>query len=337
MNDQRTPRVAIVADDSGPLHGLPWTLAGLRERPVRGYAIDVVRTERSIDAWTLRRPDLVHLGAGGPTTVAARSAARALGLRTVASHHSAIASEEALGEPRLFLSPSATADALLLGRGVDPSRIARWKAGVDREFFHPARYTPGALPDGFIVLYAGPLTREHGLDLLAEALLLAHQRDARLRLAVAGEGPAEESLRRALGATLTVLGPIGPEQLAAAYATADLFVTPGTSDLFGQSILEAQASGVPVLATDAGAARELIEAGRDGCLVPPLAEALAAAIVGLARRAALCERLMTGGLVAVRRRSESESRDQLAAAYGRALAPEGLGLLAPIERVARAA
>ena len=195
----------------------------------------------------------------------------------------------------------------------------------------------------------------HGLDLLADALLIARERDTRLRLAVAGEGSGEPALRRRLGAALTVLGPITPDLLAHVYATADLLVAPSPIDLFGQSVIEAQASGLPVVALDAGVGRELVESGRDGCLVPAVPEALAAAIVGLARRAALCDRLVTGGLVAARRRTSEQSREQLGAAYARALAPEAVltpatpveqtpeGILtpaAPVERapeVARAA
>ncbi len=215
MNDQRTPRVAIVADDIGPAHGAPWTLAGLREQPIPGYAIDIVRSERSIDAWTVRRPDLVHLGARGPTTDAARTAARALGLRTVVSHHLASA-PDAIAEPRLFLSPSAAADHVLHGRGVDPSRIARWEPGVDLTCFHPGRYAPDALPeDTFTVLYAGPLAPEHGLVLLTDAFLLAREHNPRLHLVIAGEGQAERTVRAALGDALTALGPVGPEQLRA--------------------------------------------------------------------------------------------------------------------------
>jgi glycosyltransferase involved in cell wall biosynthesis len=182
-------------------------LAGLRARPIPGYAIDVVSSERSIDAWTVRRPDLVQLGAGGPTTGAARAAARAIGLRTVVSHHRALA-PDAVTEPRLFLSPSATADRVLRGHGVDPSRIARWQPGVDRSAFHPGRYAPDTLPNGFTVLYAGPLQAEHGLELLSDAFQIARDHNPRRRLAVAGEGPAGDLLRRTLGSALTELGPV---------------------------------------------------------------------------------------------------------------------------------
>jgi glycogen(starch) synthase len=79
-----------------------------------------------------------------------------------------------------------------------------------------------------------------------------------------------------------------------------------------------------VLAVDAGAAAELIENGRTGSLVPPDPVALSAAIVGLARRATLLERLATGGLRATRERSWQSSLGQLAGIYARALAPESV-------------
>lgn len=323
MNGARSPRVAIVADDLGPVHGIPWALTRLHEQPLAGYVVDIVRSERSIDAWAVRRPDLVHLGAPGPTTDAARTAARSLGIRTVVSHHLALGPETTV-EPRLFLSPSPIADSLLIERGVHPGRIARWGPGVDREFFSPARYAPDVRPEGFTVLCTSPLTAEHGSHLLADAMRLALERGPQLHLIAAGEGPDADGLRRALGTAVTVAGGLGPDDAARLYASADLYVSPSGNDLFGQALLEAQASGLPVVAVDGGAASALIETGRDGCLVPPAPDALAAAIVGLARRAALCDRLVTGGLVAARERSWTQSRDELAAAYRRALAPEAL-------------
>ena len=94
---------------------------------------------------------------------------------------------------------------------------------------------------------------------------------------------------------------------------------PSETDAFAQAVLEAQASGLPVLAVDTGGAAELIENGRSGCLVAPDPAALGSAIRGLARRAALQDRLATGGLMAVRERTWERSLAQLAAGYARAL------------------
>jgi phosphatidylinositol alpha 1,6-mannosyltransferase len=87
-------------------------------------------------------------------------------------------------------------------------------------------------------------------------------------------------------------------------------------------VLEAQASGLPVLAVDGSGASELIESGRSGCLVPSDPYALAGAIRGLARRGALQDRLATGGLLAVAQRSWERSLQQLASGYARALGRE---------------
>jgi glycosyltransferase involved in cell wall biosynthesis len=123
-----------------------------------------------------------------------------------------------------------------------------------------------------------------------------------------------------LGSAATFLGWVEGDRLAQVYASADLFMFASTTDTFGQVILEAQASGLPVLAVDAGGPAELIEDGRSGCLVAPDPESLAGAVRGLARREAIRERLATGGLLAVRERSWQRSLDQLARGYATALA-----------------
>lgn len=136
---------------------------------------------------------------------------------------------------------------------------------------------------------------------------------------LAGAGSEERRLRFRLGAAASFVGWLEDDRLAEVYASADLLVFPGSTDTFGRVVLEAQASGLPVLAVDAGGARELIENGRSGCLVAPEPAALASAIRGLARRATLQDRLATGGLLAVRERSWERSLAQLAAGYARAL------------------
>ncbi len=188
-----------------------------------------------------------------------------------------------------------------------PHVHADWS--VDLERFHPARYradainTPPGADQRFHVLYSGSVSHERGMELLADAFLAARGRDPRLHLVIIGAGPAEPYLRDRIGDAATFLGRLDEERRAPVYASADLLVLPAGIHS-GQVILEAQASGLPVLAVDEGAASELIEPGRSGCLVAAEASALGAAIRGLARRAALCERLATGGLLAARRRPQ---------------------------------
>jgi glycosyltransferase involved in cell wall biosynthesis/predicted metal-dependent phosphoesterase TrpH len=297
------------------------------------------------EALTERRYDLVHVCAPGPAGIIAALIARVMGLPVAGSYHTELQlyARMRAGDPRVeymmravlakfyaqcrvVLSPSRAADASLRDLGIPGDRLARWDRGVDLDRFNPARYAPGVLTNThselgvtFNVLYVGRLSQEKGIDLLAESFLIARDHDPRLHLVLAGRGPEEESLRRRLGSAATFLGWVGGDRLAQVYASADLFMFASTTDTFGQVILEAQASGLPVLAVNAGGPAELVEDGRSGCLVAPDPESLANALRGLARREAIRERLATGGLLAVGERSWPRSLDQLADGYARAL------------------
>src|SRR6202012_4659113 len=98
------------------------------------------------------------------------------------------------------------------------------------------------------VLYAGRLSKEKGIDLLAERFLRAHEADPRLHLLLTGAGPEEGELRARLGDAATFLGWLDGEDLAVAYASADVFLFCSVTDTYGQVILEAGASGLPGLA-----------------------------------------------------------------------------------------
>jgi phosphatidylinositol alpha 1,6-mannosyltransferase len=297
------------------------------------------------DALTARPFDLIHVATAGPAGTAAAAIAAAMNVPVIADaqpEFTSIAELYCPGSPladetvpavlaahyarcRLVLSPGSGVDARLARLGVGPERIARWEPGVDLERYHPAHYTPDCLPDHgggrFNVLYTGRLAREQGVDLLCEAFLIARDRDPRLHLVLAGSGPRERALRSRLGPAATFLGWVAADALAQIYASADLFVYTGPNTRIAgdaRSILEAQASGLPVLATSDGGV-PLIESGRTGCVVEPEPEALASAIRWLARRAAIRERLATGGLLTVRRRSWRRSTEQLAGAYALAL------------------
>ena len=225
------------------------------------------------------------------------------------------------GEPH---SPCAAADATLVELGVASERIGRWDRGVDTARFSPGRRVPGHFPaDRVAVLYAGRLTRAKGAGLLADAFLSARARDPRLHLVLAGGGPEEERLRARLGRAATFLGWLDGDALATAYASADLFLFCSQTDTFGQVVLVAQASGLPVVAVAAGGPAELIADGRSGLLCAPRAEALAGAVAGLAGSRAMRERLARGGLVAVGERTWEAALGRLAAGWRRALAGDG--------------
>ena len=141
------------------------------------------------------------------------------------------------------------------------------------------------------VLYAGRLAREKGVDLLAEADLRAHEADPRLHLLLAGGGPEEEELRARLGDAATFLGWLEGEELAVAYASADVFLFCSVTDTFGQVILEAGASGLPTVAIAEGGPAALVENRHTGLLCRPDADHVAVALLQLAASPELRTRL----------------------------------------------
>jgi len=226
----------------------------------------------------------------------------------------------------VVLSPSPATDALLEQLGIAPGRIERWDRGVDLRRFSPSLRTPGLLPDAINVLYVGRLTKEKGLDLLADAFLAARWRDPRLHLVLAGGGPEEQALRERLGEHATFLGWLRGDDLARAYASADMFLFASRTDTFGQVVLEAQASGLPVIAVGEGGPVSLIEHGVTGLLCTADEDSLATSILSLVDAPLLRERLRRAALGAVGDRTWETALERLAAGYLLALsehAPAG--------------
>ena len=286
--------------------------------------------------------DLIHIATPGPAGVAAALTARIAGIPLVASHHTefvdyarmrtgseGLAAAAGLAMSLLYrecevvLSPSSSADGSLERLGVPPEAVARWIRGVDTGRFSPELRSRSLAPKHFDVLYAGRLTREKGIDLLADAFEIARRHEPRLRLILAGNGPEGDRLRARLGTSAEALGWLAGDELAHAYADADAFLFPSSTDTYGQVVVEAQASGIPVLAVAAGGPADLIEHGRSGLLAEPDADELAAKLVRLTQNRALRARLAGGGLAAARERTWARSLGQLADGYEIALGRRG--------------
>jgi glycosyltransferase involved in cell wall biosynthesis/predicted metal-dependent phosphoesterase TrpH len=283
-----------------------------------------------------RHYDLVHVCSPGPTGVGAAVLAEMLGVPLVISHHTELSRYARLRSRRVdveglaragltmlyrratvVLSPSAAADASVATLGVEPWRVARWTRGVDAELFRPQ---PPRSADGAVrVMYAGRLTTEKGVELLADAFLMARARDPRLHLMLAGGGPEEQALREQLGRHATFLGWLDRQALARAYATADLFCFASRTDTFGQAVLEAQASGLPVIAVAEGGPLELVDDGHTGLLCAPNPQALADALIDLATDAARRAELGAAAATAVQQRTWRSCLSELAAGYERAV------------------
>ncbi|HMI82414.1 MAG TPA: glycosyltransferase [Solirubrobacterales bacterium] len=361
------PRVAILADGIGSMHGVTHTIEQIRERGVPGFEVEVVGTDPGVDrrlpaATELEVPfyegmvlgvpglpdlvetiaegryDLVHVTAPGPAGIAATLLTRISGVPLIASYHTELAAYvgmrsengalEALtrtglgafySAPSAVLSPSPSADASVIALGADPARLGRWERGVDVERFDPAKADRDAFPGEVKVLYAGRLTREKGVHLLAESFLRAHASDPRLHLLLAGGGPEEAELRERLGERATFLGWLEDEELPRAYASADAFLFASSTDTYGQVILEAAASGLPVVAVAEGGPAALVENRHTGLLCRPDADHLAGTLLQLASSPQLRRQLGDAAARAARERSWERSLRQLAAGYRRAL------------------
>ncbi len=296
--------------------------------------------------------DLVHVTAPGPAGIAATLLGRITGVPLLASYHTELAAYAGMrsgdggieaiaraglgafyGSAGAVLSPSPAADGSLVALGVEPGRIGRWERGVDIARFDPAKADRDAYPGEIKVLYSGRMTREKGVDLLAESFLRAHRADPRLHLLLAGGGPEEGELRERLGERATFLGWLGGEELACAYASADVFLFASSTDTYGQVILEAGASGLPVVAVAEGGPAALVENRHTGLLCRPDPDHLAGSLLQLASSPQLRERLGTAAAGAARTRSWERAMAQLAAGYRRALEPAA----APVRRPVAAA
>jgi glycosyltransferase involved in cell wall biosynthesis len=156
-------------------------------------------------------------------------------------------------------------------RGFDPAKLRIFPRGLDTQLFNPTRRNPaffekfGAKNGQVRLLYVGRVSREKDLDLLAEAYRRLRDEGLSIQLCVVGHGPYSKEFSEALPEALFT-GYLKGEELAGAYASADIFVFPSTTDTFGNVIIEAQASGVPVIVSDSGGPKELVENERNGLI-----------------------------------------------------------------------
>lgn len=302
----------VIAPGEGPdsYQGAPVVRVPALDLPVVDSLPVGVPTRRVLTALQDFAPDVVHLAS--PVIVGARGlwAARRLGVPTVAVYQTDVAgfaSSYGLGfaartawrwTRRLHsaadrtLAPSSWAAQALAEHGVP--RVHRWPRGVDTARFRPSRrdeqLRSRLAPNGeLLVGYVGRLAPEKNVRRLA-----ALSDTPGVRLVVVGDGPGRAELARRLpGAAF--LGFLAGDELAQAYASLDVFVHTGSHETFCQAVQEALASGLPVLAPDAGGPRDLVTPGRTGFLLPPdddeaFGERLRAAVATLAADPALRER-----------------------------------------------
>ena len=172
-------------------------------------------------------------------------------------------------EVNLCTSPQMVASAIEHGVG----RVDLWPKAVDTTTYHPGARTKRMRrrltddhPEMPLAIYVGRLSNEKNLDDLLEPV----HRMPHVRFAFVGSGPASDRLKSAFSGTQTVFTGYrpGPER-AEAYACADVFCFPSTTETLGFAGLEAMASGVPVIGADAGGIPHLFTHGTEGFLFEP--------------------------------------------------------------------
>jgi glycosyltransferase involved in cell wall biosynthesis len=278
----------------GP-QGAPRRYAGFRVFGVKGIPLPFYPELRALippfelGDWLARlQPDVVHVADPMLLGAAGIAWAQYAGVPLVASYHTNLAAYCAhyrLGalEPAVWayrrmlhnqcgatLCPSPSTAQEVRRHGF--ANVGLWPRGVDGQLFTPTRRSdawrqrvaPGATR---IVLYVGRLSYEKNLEALVAAY--AAVETAETHLALVGDGPARGELERKLaGRRVTFTGYLTGEALATAYASSDVFAFPSLTETFGQVVLEAMASGLPVVGFDADGVRDLVSSGLDGLLAP---------------------------------------------------------------------
>jgi glycosyltransferase involved in cell wall biosynthesis len=223
------------------------------------------------------------------------------------------------------LCPSGWYARYLQSRGVSNTGI--WTRGVDTEEFNPAyrsqeyRDAFGAGPDDLLLTYVGRLAREKDLHLLLRAWEELRRVRGNAQLVLLGRGPFEDEIRRRAIPGVHAGGVLRGRELAVAYASADLFVFPSPTETFGNSLLEAMASGLPSLAVSAGGVVEFAQHGRNAWLVESgNGTALRIGLERLMRDGDLRERLREGSLHTAMERRWDVIYDKLEDDYRSAIA-----------------
>ncbi|MGW4551006.1 glycosyltransferase family 4 protein [Streptomyces violaceorubidus] len=312
----------VVRIPSLPLPGYPQVRVALPSRRVAAAIAE-------------HRADLVHLA--GPFVLGVRgmAAAARLGVPAVAVYQTDLAgyartymgAGEAAAWRRirsvhaaadLTLAPSSAARRDLEAHGVP--RVGLWPRGVDTVRFRPGLRDEAlrrALAPGgeLIVGYVGRLAPEKQVELLAGACALDG-----VRVVVVGDGPGRTGLEQALPGAL-FLGRRTGGELARIFASLDVFVHTGPFETFCQTVQEAMASGVPVVAPAAGGPLDLVAHGRTGLLVPPRdTAAVRDAVWSLSADPGLRGAYGTAGRAAVRGRTWAAVGDRLIGHYTDVLA-----------------
>ncbi|MFF1320382.1 MULTISPECIES: glycosyltransferase family 4 protein [Streptomyces] len=305
--------------------------------PLPGYPqVRVALPSRRLAAALIQhRPDVVHLASPFVLGVRGMAAAARLGIPAVAVYQTDLAgyartymgAGEAAAWRRirsvhsaadLTLVPSSASMNDLEAHGVP--RLKLWARGVDTARFRPElrdeKLRRELAPNGEVIVgYVGRLAPEKHIELLSGVCGLAG-----VKVVIVGDGPSQPALAEALPGAV-FLGRRGGDDLARIFASFDVFAHTGPFETFCQTVQEAMASGVPVVAPAAGGPLDLVDHGRTGLLVPPRdADAVRDAVRTLVADPALRAAYGAAGHATVEGRTWAAIGDQLIGHYADVLA-----------------
>lgn len=273
--------------------------AGLEEVLMRGMPIPrypqlklgLPSKKTLVKTWTLRRPDVVHIATEGPLGWSALQAAKVLKLPVTSDfrtnfqsyskhygigwlrkpivaylrkfHNATACTMVPTNELKQSLSENGFLNLKVVARGVDTQLFNQYKRDLN------LRNSWGADDDTKVLISVGRMAPEKNLDQVLNAFEALSWMKDRVKLVMVGDGPLREQFQQRFP-DIIFPGMLAQKDLAVYYASSDLFVFPSQTETFGNVTLEALASGIPVLAFDCAAARDWVESGVNGWLVPEI-------------------------------------------------------------------
>ena len=241
-----------------------------------------------VKTWTLRRPDVVHIATEGPLGWSALQAAKVLKLPVTSdfrTNFQSYSKHYGVGWLRkpivayLRKFHNATACTMVptreLMRTLSENGFANLKVvsrGVDTKLFNISKRSTslraswGATENTTVLISVGRMAPEKNLDQVLKTYEALKNTGKAFKLVMVGDGPLKEQFQQRYP-EIIFPGMLSQSNLAAYYASSDLFVFPSQTETFGNVTLEALASGIPVLAFDCAAARDWVQRGINGWLV----------------------------------------------------------------------
>ncbi|MCD4847353.1 MAG: glycosyltransferase [Candidatus Aegiribacteria sp.] len=307
--------MAVIASQSRPLSFPGWVVnfPPLREFPVPDYHSKLLSVPPFLEVLRFVEEEgfgMMYISTPGPVGFAALGISRLLGIPAAGIYHTDyprhvnhIVQDGKMGE---FAGTAAawfynSVDTVLVpsrfymndleAMGIPRERMELFPRGTDCDLFSPVWRSDefvrkyGGNPGSIRLVYAGRVSREKDLDILASAFITAKDSLPSLELYILGDGPyLGELVNELSGMGCYFCGELHGEDLSIAYASGDIFVFPSSTDTFGNSVLEAQASGLPAIVSDRGGPQEIIEPGKTGLVFESHnPESLASVILRIAR------------------------------------------------------